>query len=130
MPRIGLVPLKPSRSVPRGVETIRRMLAACRMESVEIACFPETYLPGLRGADEDLPPPDQPLMERALQQVSAACRENGVAAIVGMEWVTERGLENRAFVIDRDGTVLGHQTKNQITPGGESENYVPDGQRR
>src|SRR5947207_3085578 len=119
MPRIGLVALKPSRSVPRGVETIQRMLAACRMQGVEIACFPETYLPGLRGADEELPPPDQPQMEWALQQVSATCQETDVAAIVGMEWLSERGLENRAFVIDRDGTVLGHQTKNQITPGGE-----------
>ena len=44
--------------------------------------------------------------------------------------MTERGLENRAFVISARGRVLGHQTKNQITPGGESENYVPDGQRR
>src|SRR4051794_22385593 len=123
MPRIGLVALKPSRSVPRGVETVLHMLVTCRAQGVEIACFPETYLPGLRGADEALPPPDQPQMEAALREVSAACRETGVAAIVGMEWVSERGLENRALVIDQDGTVLGHQTKNQITPGGEEEHY-------
>jgi predicted amidohydrolase len=130
MPRIGLVALKPSRSVPRGVATVQHMLAACRAQGVQIACFPETYLPGLRGCDEVLPPPDQPQMEWALQQVSDGCRETGVAAIVGMEWVSERGLENRAFVIDGDGTVLGHQTKNQITPGGEEKHYVPDGRRR
>ena len=47
-----------------------------------------------------------------------------------MEWLTGRGLENRAFVIAPDGSLLGHQTKNQITPGGESEHYVPDGRRR
>jgi predicted amidohydrolase len=39
-------------------------------------------------------------------------------------------LENRAFVIGPDGSVLGHQTKDQITPGGESRNYVPEGTRR
>ena len=60
----------------------------------------------------------------------AACRASGVAAIAGLEWVSPLGLENRAFVVGPDGAVLGHQTKNQITPGGESEHYVPDGQRR
>lgn len=130
MPRIALVPLKPSRSVSRGVETLQQMLTVCRAREVEIACFPETYLPGLRGCDEVLPLPDQPQMEWALREVSAACREAGVAAIVGMEWMNERGLENLAFVFDRDGTVLGHQAKNQITPGGEERHYVPDGQRR
>jgi predicted amidohydrolase len=69
-------------------------------------------------------------MEWALREVSASCRAAGVAAIVGMEWVSELGLENRAFVVGTDGEVLGHQSKNQITPGGESEHYVPDGQRR
>ena len=93
-------------------------------------CFPETYLPGLRGADRDLPPIDQQSMEKAIQETAKACRENNVAAIVVTEWKTERGLENRAIVIDRSGRILGHQTKNQITPGGESENYVPDGKRQ
>ncbi len=53
-----------------------------------------------------------------------------VTAIIGMEWQSPLGLENRATVISGSGRVLGHQTKNQITPGGESENYVADGQRR
>jgi predicted amidohydrolase len=69
-------------------------------------------------------------MEQALAEVSKSCRENQVAAIVGMEWVVPGGLENRAFVIAADGRVLGHQTKNQITPGGEPENYVPGSTRR
>jgi predicted amidohydrolase len=46
-----------------------------------------------------------------------------------MEWVTPRGLENRAFAIADSGRVLGHQTKNQITPGGEERHYVPDAKR-
>ena len=113
-----------------GQGDIRLTLAECRDRGVEIVCFPETYLPGLRGADRDLPPVDQPAMEKALEQVAGACGENKVAAVLGMEWKTESGLENRAFVIDRNGKILGYQTKNQITPGGESEHYVPDGKRQ
>lgn len=47
-----------------------------------------------------------------------------------MEWVSDAGLENRAFVISEEGEVLGYQTKNQITPGGEEKHYVPEDKRR
>lgn len=128
--RICLAALKQRPSIPEGVAKIESVLRECRRRRVDILCTPETYLPGLRGASFDLPEPDQPAMEAALRALRTACRENRVAAIVGMEWLGERGLENRAFVISPAGRVLGHQTKNQITPGGESENYVPDGQRK
>jgi len=128
--RIGLASLKRPKSVENGVEKISDTLAECHRRAVEIVCFPETYLPGLRGCDIVLPPPDQAQMEAALREIRARCREGNVAAIVGMEWITENGLGNRAFVISAAGLVLGHQTKNQITPGGESENYSPDGERK
>lgn len=128
--RIGLAPLKQPNSVLHGVERIDGVLARCAAENVAIACFPEAFLPGLRGASFDLPPVDQGVMEEALKRLRAACRAHRVAAIVGLEWVSELGLENRAVVISAAGRVLGYQTKNQITPGGESRNYVPDGKRR
>lgn len=130
MLRVCLAALKQRPSVPEGVEKLVSVLRECRDRKVDIVCTPETYLPGLRGASFDLPDPDQPAMEQALKDLRTACRETGVAIIAGMEWQSELGLENRAFVISPAGRVLGYQTKNQITPGGESENYVPDGQRR
>ena len=128
--RIGLAPLRQPDSVLHGVEKIDAVLAACAKERVAIVCFPEAYLPGLRGASFDLPPVDQLVMVEALKRLRAACRTRGVAAIVGLEWVSELGLENRAVVISAAGRALGYQTKNQITPGGESRNYTPDGKRR
>jgi predicted amidohydrolase len=128
--RIGLAPLRQPDSVLHGVEKIDAVLEKCAAEHVAITCFPEAYLPGLRGASFDLPEIDQPTMELALKRLRSSCRTHGVAAIVGLEWVSELGLENRAVVISAAGRVLGYQTKNQITPGGESRNYVPDGKRR
>ena len=128
--RIGLAALKQRPTIQAGVDRIASVLRECSKRRVDIVCTPETYLPGLRGASFDLPDPDQPAMDAALAELRSACRATGVAAIVGMEWLSERGLENRAFVISAAGRVLGHQTKNQITPGGESDNYVADGQRR
>lgn len=127
--RIGLSSLRHAEDIPAGVEKMKRAIGDAGRQQVDIVCFSETYLPGLRGGDA-LPPPNQPVLERALRELQEACREHRVAAIVGMEWVTHRGLENRAFVIDAGGELLGHQTKEQITPGGEERNYVPEGTRR
>lgn len=128
--RVALAQLKHPNTVAAGVKKIKGVLAECRKEQVDVVCFPETYLPGLRGGREQLPPPDQDSMEQALHEIRESCGVNKVAAIVGMEWKSKLGLENRAFVISAGGKLLGYQTKNQITPGGESKNYVPDGKRR
>ncbi len=128
--RVALASLRLAKDTDAAVAKIRKTLTECGEQGVAIVCFPEVYLPGLRGADRDLPPVNQLSMKTALQEIAIACGDAKVAAIVGMEWNTERGLENRAFVIDRNGTIIGHQTKNQITPGGESKHYVPDGKRQ
>jgi N-carbamoylputrescine amidase len=128
--RIALAALRPAGTVTDGVHKMQAALRECASRGAAIVCFPEAYLPGLRGTKQVLPPPDQPAMEAALSALQATCHTCQIAAVAGMEWVTELGLENRAFVIASDGELLGHQTKNQITPGGESEHYVPDGKRQ
>lgn len=128
--KVGLASLKLCKSVDHGVEKISRTLAECKRNGVDIVCFPETYLPGLRGASFDLPPYDDKAMERALKVIGKECKSNNVHAIVGMEWLSSIGLENRAYVFTNGGDIAGYQTKNQITPGGESEHYVADGIRR
>lgn len=128
--RVGLASIRLANDVESGVAKIKETLAQCGKQKVDLVCFPETYLPGLRGADRNLPPIDQPAMEQALNEIATECRKQKVTAIVGIEWTTSRGLENRAVVIDGNGQIVGHQTKNQITPGGESEHYVPDGKRQ
>ena len=127
--RIALASLRQPRSIDEGVERMLAVLRECRRRKARIVCTSETYLPGLRSWPDTLPPPDQRRMERALSQLRAGCRENKVAASVGMEWVSRLGLENRAVVISGAWRVLGYQTKNQITPGSESRHYVHDGKR-
>ncbi len=128
--RIGLASLRVAETVPQGVDKVVATLKRAASKNVDIVCFPEAYLPGLRCDEVELPPPDAESQEAALREIRSAARRFGVAAIVGMEWVTEIGLQNRAYVVSPAGRVLGHQTKNQITPGAESDNYVPDCLRR
>src|SRR5207248_3263359 len=82
----------------------------------EIVCFPEAYLPGLRGQDFAVFPFDLADQERALAAVSEMARRYAVATILGMELIAEAGRQIAAFVIDEQGEILGHQTKNQLDP--------------
>ncbi len=127
--RIGLAAVANAPTVEERLATAERVLAEAAARDVAIVCFPETYIPGLRGFDFPVPPVDQRRQEAALERIRAAAARNGVAVVVGMEWETDLGTHNVAFVISREGVVEGYQTKNQI-PLEEEPHYAPDGRRR
>ncbi len=121
--RIGLAAVPNAPSIEERLRTLDRVPADAAAQSVAIVCFPETYIPGLHGMDFLVPPPDQRRQEAALEEIRAAVERYHVAVVVGMEWQTAAGLHNAAFVVSRDGTVDGYQTKNQI-PVEEAPYYV------
>lgn len=127
--RVGLAAARNAPSVEERVERAIGFLQEAATRDVAIVCFPETYIPGLRGQDFAVPPPDLARQEAALESIRAAARRHRVAVVLGMEWETGLGLHNVAFVISRSGEVMGYQAKNQI-PLQEEPFYVPDGQRR
>jgi predicted amidohydrolase len=127
--RIGLAAARNASSIEERLRAVDHFLDDARTQGVAIVCFPETYIPGLRGQDFPVPPHDQHRQEAALEQIRAAAQRRGVAVVVGMEWESAAGLHNVAFVISRDGTIEGYQAKNQI-PLEEEPYYVPDGRRR
>jgi N-carbamoylputrescine amidase len=127
--RIGLAAARNAPTVADRLEAVDRFMDEAGAKGVAIVCFPETYLPGLRGLDFFVPPHDQRRQAEALEQVGNAARRNRVAVVIGMEWESAAGLHNVAFVVSRDGTIVGYQAKNQI-PLEEEPFYVPDGRRR
>ncbi len=127
--RIGLAAARNAPSVGERLQIVGRFLDEAREQGVAIVCFPETYIPGLRGLDFFVPPPDQRRQEAALEEVRAAAERSRVAVVIGMEWESALGLHNVAFVLSREGAVLGYQAKNQL-PLQEEPFYVPDGRRR
>jgi predicted amidohydrolase len=127
--RIGLAAARNAPSVAERLVTVQRFLAQAAALDVAIVCFPEAYIPGLRGCDFPVPAPDQARQQEALEVIRAAAEAHRVATVVGMEWESAAGLHNVAFVISPDGEVVGYQGKNQI-PLEEEPFYVPDGQRR
>lgn len=127
--RVGLAAVRNAATVEERLRTLEGVLAEASAQEVAIVCFPEAYIPGLRGFDFPVPPPDQARQEAALAEIQASARRHGVAAIVGMEWESALGTHNAAFVIGRDGELQGYQAKNQIPPE-EEPHYVPDGRRQ
>ena len=121
---IGLASPGVATSVDDGLDRIKRLLADASTRGAEVVCFPEAYLPGLRGQDFEVPPFDRSEQDRALEAVSRMARTYGVATILGMENVTDAGRQIAAFVIGADGRLQGCQTKNQLDPT-EDKFYVP-----
>lgn len=126
--RIGLASPRPATTREDGLATVGRFLAEAAARGAAIVCFPETYLPGYRPDFPATPSPDQAAQERALEAVRELARQHRVAVIMPMEWASPAGSLNVAFVVEADGTVQGHQTKNQI-PVEEEPYYVPGARR-
>src|SRR5579872_5135229 len=90
-------------TLDEGLGKIKRLLADASAQGAEIVCFPEAYLPGLRGLDFEVLPFDRIQQERVLQAVGQLARTYAVATILGMERLTEVGRENVAVVFDAQG---------------------------
>ena len=116
-------------SLDDGLDKIKRFLSEASAQDAAIVCFPEAYLPGLRGQDFDVLPFGQAEQERVLQTVGEWSRTYGVAAILGMERITEAGRQIVAVVFDAQGQIQGIQTKNQLDPS-EDRFYVPGNTRQ
>jgi len=126
---IALATPRVASSVDGCLEQIERSISEAAARSAEIVCFPEAYLPGLRGLDFEVPPFDRAQQERALEAVGRMARTHRIATILGMEWFTDTGPQIAAVVFDAGGSIQGVQTKNQLDPT-EEPLYVPGHTRR
>ena len=126
---IALASPRVASTLDEGLDKIKRFLSDASAQGAEIVCFPEAYLPGLRGQEFEVCPFDRTRQERALQTVAQWAREYSVATILGIERLTEAGRQIAAFVIDARGRIAGYQTKNQLDPA-EERFYVPGNSRR
>jgi predicted amidohydrolase len=121
---VALASPRVASSVDDGLERVRRLTADAAAQGALIVCFPEAYLPGLRGQDFDVPPYDAAARNRALAAVTQWARTYGITIVLGMEHIVEGGRQIAAYVIDAEGRLQGIQTKNQLDPT-EDRFYVP-----
>ena len=126
---IALASPRVATSLDDGLDRIKRLMSEASAQGAAVVCFPEAYLPGLRGQDFEVLPFDQTHQERVLQTVAQWARTCAVTTILGMERLTEAGRQIVACVIDAGGQIRGYQTKNQLAPG-EDQFYVPGNTRQ
>jgi predicted amidohydrolase len=72
-------------TLEEGLDKIKQLLSEASAQGAEIVCFPEAYLPGLRGQVFEVFPLDQAQQEWVLQAVAQWSRTFAVASILGME---------------------------------------------
>jgi N-carbamoylputrescine amidase len=126
---IALASPRVASSLDEGLDKIKQLLADASAQGAEIVCFPEAYLPGLRGVDFEVLPFGPAELDRVLKTVAQWARTYAVAVILGTERPTEAGRLNVAVVFDREGRIQGCQTKNQVAPS-EDPYYVPGNTRQ
>jgi predicted amidohydrolase len=126
---IALASPRVASSLDDGSAKIKRHMSEASAQGAEIVCFPEAYLPGLRGQDFEVLPWDEIQQERALQAVAEWARTYKVATILGIERLTHPGRQIAAVVFDAGGRIQGYQTKNQLDPS-EDRFYVPGNTRQ
>ncbi len=126
---IALASPRIASTLDEGLEKIERSLSEASAKGAAVVCFPEAYLPGLRGVGIDVLPFDPEREERVLRAVAQWARAHSVAVILGMERLVAAGRQNVAAVIDEQGNIQGFQTKNQLDPS-EDRFYVPGATRQ
>lgn len=89
-------------------------------EKAGIICFPECFIPGYRWLGEAKSKASEAALREALDTVASAARRLRVTTIMGIERITDRGLQIAACVIDAEREIVGWQDKVQLDPSEES----------
>jgi predicted amidohydrolase len=127
--RIALASPRVAASLDEGLDKIEWLMSEASKQSAEIICFPEAYLPGLRGQDFEVLPFGPKEEARVITAVQQWARTYKLATILGMEKIAEAGRQIVALVVDSGGEIMGFQAKTQLDPS-EDRFYVPGNARQ
>ena len=115
----------PDESIDIAVQAVQDAAAA----HAGIVCFPECFVPGLRGVGHSIPRLDALSLERAWTKVATVAGRRNIAVILGTERIVGDQLRATALVVNPDGTIAGYQDKVQLDPS-EDDIYSPGSGRR
>ena len=71
---IALASPRVAATLEEGLEKVRRLVSEASARGAEVVCFPEAYLPGLRGQDFEVYAFDHEQQERVLRATSRWAR--------------------------------------------------------
>jgi len=120
-------PLFPQ-SILQGLEMLDALTSDAASKGAEIICFPESFLPGYPGMGYPMEDRRKESLQEALRKAILVAKKHSIAIILPMDNYIDGKLYNVAFVIDKDGKLLGSQTKNQLDPS--EDNIWTAGEKR
>ena len=126
--RIALANVRFPATGEESVTLAEEAIAEAATGNAEIVCFPECFVPGYRGVNKQVVPPDPVFLERAWSRIAVAAKSAGLTVILGTERVIDDAVVASALVINPDGTKAGFQDKVQIDPS--EDNIYSAGSRR
>lgn len=122
--RIGLATAPVPNSLDHAVQGILDFMSQAAAYEIRLLCFPQAYLPGIRGRGFRIPLCEQTELRKALELVCNEAARLEIGVILPMEWPADQGRFNLVQVISPAGNILGRQCKNQLEPGEEGI-YIP-----
>jgi predicted amidohydrolase len=122
--RIALANIRFPATREESVTLAEEAIARASQEQADVICFPECFVPGYRGLNMKVSPPDAVFLERAWSTIAAVAAKADVTVVLGTERVEGDAVLASALVINRDGTVAGFQDKVQVDPS-EDTIYSP-----
>ncbi len=109
--RIAAVQMYANEDVENNAVGIVERLDACARENIDVAAFHEGVLFGYCDHPDFWANLDQSRIESAERKIIRACRDKGIAAVVGSTHQEGGRRFNSLLVVDRDGTVRGRYGK-------------------
>lgn len=109
--RAAAVQLRSTRDIRANTARIKQRLAECAAQEVQVAAFPECAVSGY--FEDYIPTLSDAALATAAREIAAACRQHGIAAIVGTPERRGGKLYNTALIISAGGDIIGRYDKAQ-----------------
>jgi predicted amidohydrolase len=116
------------KSINDGLVQVEKMVKEAAKQGAEITCFPESYIPGYPAEQFGGEKASPEKLQMALNCVCEMASKYSIAIILPMDWYSDDGMLNVAFVISNTGEVMGYQSKNQLDPT-EDRIWIPGKER-
>jgi predicted amidohydrolase len=110
--RVAAVQMRSCRDLEANIAATTRLLRQCAADGVQVAVFPECSLSGYFA--DVIPKMTAEQLAAAEGRVAAACKEVGIAAVIGTPVRDGERLFNSAVVIDEKGKVVERYHKVQL----------------
>ena len=127
--RIALANLRYPTTPDESVRLAEEAVARAGAEAAGVIAFPECYVPGYRGPDKSVPPPDASFLDAGWSRIATAAKRANIAVVLGTERVVNGAPVATALVINADGSIAGFQDKVQLDPS-EDPVYAAGTERR